>query len=276
MPFEDFHALPDLKALADYILDSLQVSEVKVVVPGEFDPKLIDDPTVAVPVANIEVGNASFSYIRSRANHVLTNVKIRIDKINKDEQLSVADKLQIFREVNRRISIEHKYFNSMTPIRYMSMYEWKISYSEEIDGKTVQRERNYPNSQIDLLEGHWTIIENTFVIRRDLISEIRYLIEVELDKLEDNLANTKYIWQGTEPYELHELIIAIVASDRVKYQKGDENTFVHDILALFGITDNNFALSKSKVLKRVTRSRFLAVLEESLENRGRKKHKDNS
>lgn len=276
MPFENVEEFSDLSKLSNYICESLKVKEVIVQLPGTFDPKLLNDPEALMPVNDIWIGNATFSYIKSRADRVLKSLNKCIEKINQDNQQSFADKLQLFEEVKKGLWYEYQYFNSMNPIRYMSSYEWKINYTEEINGKTVPMEMDFPNSQIDLKAGHWNLIENTFLIRRHLLYEIIYLIDVEIQKLEDELKETKYIWKEKEPYEIHELVLAILASDRVEYVKGNEETFIRDFLSLFGKSDFKFSHSKSKVMKRVTRSRFLSVLEDSLENWGKKKTKDDS
>lgn len=268
-PFEELEDFSDLKSLISHILKSLKVSEVKVVMPAIFDTKLISDPQEILPVYDILVGDATFNYIRYKADYVLSNVKGRIEKVNQNSQLSIADKLQLFEEVKKSIWYDYQYFNSMNPIRYMSSYKWKISFTEEENGKIVSKELDYPNSKIDLKDGHWNMIENTFLIRRHLLYEILYLIDVELQKLKEELADTKYTWLEEGPYEIYELLLSLIASKRVKYVKGDENTFIHDFLYLFGKSDEDFAYSRGKVLDRVHRSQFLLVLEEALKNYGR-------
>lgn len=268
-PFEELEDFPDLKSLINHILKSLKVSEVKVVMPVIFDTKLIHDHKAILPVYDILIGDATFSYIRYSADYVLKNVITRIEKIDQNTLLSFADKLQLFEEVKKSIWLDYQYFNSMNPIRYMSSYKWKISFTEEENGKTVPKELDYPNSKIDLKDGHWNIIENTFLIRRHLLYEILYLIDVELQKCKEELADTKYTWQEKGRYEIYEMLLSLIASKRVEYVKGDENTFVHDFLSLFGKSDENFAYFRGKVLDRVHRSQFLQVLEEALTNYGR-------
>ena len=276
-PFEELDDFPDLKSLMSHILKSLEVTTIKVVLPGIFDTTLIHDPQKILPVYNILIGDATFNYIRYRVEYVLSSIKDRIEKINQNSQLSFTDKLRIFEEVKNWIQKEYKYFNSMNAIRYMSSYQWMISYTEEVDGTAVQKEMNYPNSKIDLRNKHWNIIENSFIIRRDLLSEIHYLVDEEIDKLEEELTETKYGWKSEVwEYQLNEIALSILVSGQLEIIKGTERTFVHDFLAFFSKTDKDFSYYKGKILDRSLprgkyqtrgrRSNFLNTLQESLEN----------
>lgn len=211
-PFETLKDYPDLTSLINCILESIEVNEVKVVLPADFDKSLINHPEVLLPVREILIGNATFNYIRYRAQNILAGIQDRIEKINQDKSLSFSDKVTLFKKVKTDILYHCRYFDSMNPIRYMSAYKWKIVYTVEEDGKTVEKIEDYPNSKIDLQEGHWNIIENSFLIRKHLLYEILYLIDEELQMLEEELADTKYSWKENGRYEIYELIVALIAS----------------------------------------------------------------
>jgi hypothetical protein len=275
-PFEDLKDFKDLKSLSHYIVESIKVKEVKVVLPANFDKKLIHDPTTLVPVGLILVGNASFEYIRFKAAYILENVKVGIEKINQDTTMSLGDKYTEFWEIRRELLLDYQYYDSMNPIRYMSAYTWRISYTEFPDGKPVESVEDYPNSKIELNQGHWNEVENNFHIRRDLLSEILFLINTKMQELEQKLSGIKYSWitNDHEPYEIYELILALLESKRIDFGNGNQETFVHDFLQFFQMSDERFSYYRGKVLDRRQRSKFLPFLEKSLSNYPRGKGKE--
>jgi hypothetical protein len=274
-PFEDLHDFSELKTLTSHILHSLEVKEVKVRMPWGFNAGLHRSPLLPLSVQDILVGDATFGYIKHRAEYVLKNVANRIEKVNGDGSMSFTDKSQLFSDVRKDIAFQYQYFDSMNPVRYMSSYTWKIVYSEAHNGQTVEKEEPCVNSELDLKEWHWNVIENTLLIRRHLLYEILHLVDVELQKIQDRLAETRYVWESKEPYEIYELLLAILASNRVKIEKGDESTFAHDFLAFFHVSEKKLAYSRDKVLKRLKRSQFIPVLEDSLELFGKSSKKSN-
>lgn len=266
-PFEDLHDFSDLNKLTSHILESLRVKDITAYIPSIFDAKLINDPNAILPVHYIVVGNATFQYIRHKADYVISHINKRIRELNQNKELSFTDRLQEYEGVRKNIDYDYRYFDSMNMIRYMSAYEWRISYTEEEEGRTILKEMTYPNSKLELTEGHWNEIEITFSIRRHLLYEILYLIDVEIQKLRTELTGTRYSWVGERPYELYELLAALLASERIKFEKGDRNTFSHDFLSLFSVSGKELAYPMDKVISRKTRSQFLKVLEEALERR---------
>lgn len=275
-PFEDLEDFTDVRELVMYILKSISVSEITAHVPSGLVPRLKEDPDFKLPIRYLVVGNATFNYILGKASYVLTNLKDRMNKLNQDADLSFDEKLEEYQGVRGKTWNDYQYFNSMNPIRYMSQYKWKISYGGIGDDQKEPGEEYVTNSILQLTDGHWTEIENTFLIRRHLLYEILYLIDVEVQKLRDKLAGTKYSWVGEKQYELYELLAALFASERIKFEKGDRYTFAHDFLSLFSLSDKELAYSMDKVMSRKTRSRFLKVLEESLEKRVTKSIKKSS
>jgi hypothetical protein len=266
-PFEQLKDFPDLKSLTRHILESVEVTEVVVRLPDGFDTTLIRAKDVLLPVADILVGNATFNYIRLRAEYIINEVKSRIALINQDDSLSFEDRFSLFKEVQKAILKQYYYFDSMNLIRYMTAYKWRIAYLVEVDGKTEQKVEDFVNSKIDLTEGHWNILDNTFAIRKHLLYEILILIDTEVSNLTERLTETSYKWKGKSPYDMHELALALIKIGRLEIIKGDENTFIHDFLKFFGITDEKLSRSKGKVLDRQQRSQFLIELEEALDRR---------
>jgi len=272
-PFEGLNEFTELKSLTHYIIKSVKVTQVKVLLPSDFDIKLIDDPKALVPVQEILIGNATFNYIRHRAAYVLNNVKERIQKIKKDSALSLADRFNYYKETRQEILDHYKYFEPMNLIHFMSAYQWKIAYNIFENEKFVEKLENYPSSKIDLKEDHWNLLEKTFIIRRDLLNEIVYLLDIEIDELRDAVADTRYIWKTQENYsfEIYELILALMNCGRIEIQKGTAETFIHDFLSFFGQSDKEFSYFRGKVLDRKDRSKFTKILEQSLDKYPRKK-----
>jgi hypothetical protein len=217
-----------------------------------------------LPVANILVGNATFEYIRYRAEYVINEVRSRIALINQNGSLSFEDKFSLYKEVEKAILKDYRYFDTMNPIRYMSSYKWKISYLVENDRKTEEKIENYVNSKINLNENHWNLLDNTFAIRRNLLYEVLVLIDREVADLTERLTETSYGWDPKSPYEMQELALALLSIGRLQIRKGDEATFIRDFLAFFGITDEKFSRSRGKVLDRLNPALFLSELEEAL------------
>jgi len=267
-PFEDLHDFTDLKTLVAHILTATRVKAVKVPMPGDFDHKLIHDPDAILPVGELLVGDATFSYIRYRAKYIITKVKECISKINDDKLLSYADKFQLFNGIKRDMLVDFRHFDTRNPIRYMSEYEWMIVVHKEVEGKYTQEEHSYPSTKLDLNAEHWNILENTFAIRRHLLYEIICLLNEELEKLSQELSETKYEWIGSD-LEIHELIQAINASKKIQIIRGDEKSFVHELLALLGKSDSRYSYFKGKILDRDVRSQFLPILTKGLEDYGK-------
>ena len=281
-PFESLQDFGDLKSLVMHVIESTNIKEVVAILPHNLERKLIDDPAAILPVLDIIVGRATFPYIRHRADYVIAEIKDRIKKVNQDDGLSFEDKFQIFKDAKKLLWHDYQYFDSMNLIRYMSDYEWKIRYSIEIDGQINQEDHNYPSSKLDLNEVHWTNVERSFVIRRHLLFEIIFLIDVEIRRLEEELQETKYTWASEKwEYELYEILLAILISNRVEVIKGSEETFVVDFLRLFNKTDKDFVYYRGKILDRGkprgknrtigTRSLFLKSLQQYLEAYGKPK-----
>ncbi len=268
-PFEELNDFPSLRELAGHIVSSLEVKKITVLVPQSFDVKLIHDPDTLVPVFDILVGDATFNYIIYKAEYVLNNVKSRIERINANIELSYEDKFKLYNEVKKNIIHHYQYFNSMNPIRYMSSFKWKVRYSEEKDGKVTDHELDYVVSKIDLKKGHWNFLENTLLIRRHMLYEILNLIDVEIEKMIEELSDTKYEWKEKGSFEIYELLLALLASGRVDFVRGDERTFIRDFLSLFSLNDQKYAYSKGKVLDRETRTMFLQELSDALEKHGK-------
>ena len=86
-PFVELEEFDNLSSLAKHIITSVEVQEVRVIIPNEFDVTLIHDPMQIVPVQEIIVGDATLEYIRFKAFYIIENVKSRINKIKQDHQL---------------------------------------------------------------------------------------------------------------------------------------------------------------------------------------------
>lgn len=268
-PFEDLEDFTDIRELVMHILKSISVSEITAHVPSGLVPRLKEDPDFKLPIRYLVVGNATFNYILGKASYVLTNLKDRMNKLNQDADLSYDEKLKEYQDVRGKIWNDYQYFNSMNPIRYMSQYKWKISYGGIGEDQKEPGDEYVTNSILQLTDGHWTEIENTFLIRRHFLYEILYLIDEEIQKIQTQLTDTRYSWAGKERYEIYELVVALLASNRVKIERGDENTFVHEFLSLFGVSDDGYVVARNKVLNRTHRSIFLTDMEVAFENYGR-------
>lgn len=268
-PYIPFHGLKEFKTLEtliSHILHSLDVSQIKIVLPGDFDTTRINDPKLLVPVYDILVGDANFNYILQQAAQVIEHVKERIKKLNKKPER--ADKLLIYKKIHKSLTKSHTYFNSMNPIRYMSNCEWMISYSAYVNGKHELVEMVYPNSKMDLQTEHWNIIENNFIIRRQFVEELLYMVTFEIETINESLVETQYEWKGENQYEIHELLLAIIASNRVQFIKGDVQTFSHNFLKMFGLQPKNIPYLRGKVMDRKNRAIFIPKLEKYLQEYG--------
>lgn len=266
---DDLEHFTGLKQLVIHILKSVEIKKVTVYLPSGFDIKLIDDPLVILPVNYIEVSNVTYNYVFYRAEKVLNNVKRQIEKLNDSIELSFDDKVEEYREIKRIVTQSYQYYDSMNPIRYMSNYHWQIRFMDVIDGKQDYVTIQYPNSKINLSNEHWNIVEKTFLIIRHLHYEILCLVDDEIQKLNDQLDRNNYSWEGKDTYEIYELIVALIASDRIKIAGGGEYTFVHDFLSFFGLSDSQYLKAKGKVLNRKKRSIFMTDLEKALEKYGK-------
>lgn len=264
-PFEHLEDFTDIRKLVIHILQSIHVKEITAHVPSGVKKTLFKDPNYKLKIRYIVVGNASFNYILHRSEYLLSHLNDRIDKLNKNRDLSFDDKLKEYQDIRKSIWHEYQYFDSMNPIRYMSQYRWKISYMKIVKGQPTTHEENIANSLLDLNKGHWNEIENTFLIRRHLLYEILYLIDEEIQKIQTQLTDTRYSWDGKERYEIYELVVALLASNRVKIERGDENTFVHESLSLFGVSDDGYVVARNKILNRKQRSSFLTQMEDAFE-----------
>jgi hypothetical protein len=140
-----------------------------------------------------------------------------------------------------------------------------ISYTQYINGKHQTTEIEYPNSKMDLHNEHWNIIENNFIIRRQMVEELLYLVATEIDTINESLLSTQYKWESEDEYEIHELLQAIIASNRVRFIKGDVQTFSFDFLRLVGLQPERIAYYRDKVMNRKKRAIFLSKLEKQLE-----------
>jgi len=264
---DDLEHFTGLKQLVIHILKSVEIKKVTVYLPSGFDIKLIDDPFVILPVNYIEVSNVTYNYVFYSAEKVLNNVKRQIEKLNDNIELSFDDKMQEYREIKKIVTQSYQYYDSMNPIRYMSNYHWQIRFMDVIDGKQDFVTIQYPNSKINLSNEHWNIVEKTFLIIRHLHYEILCLVDDELQKLNDRLDGNNYSWVGKDPYEIYELILALIASEKIEITGGDEYTFVHDFLSFFGLSDSQYPRAKGKVLDRRHRTIFLTELEEACKRR---------
>jgi hypothetical protein len=269
-PFEELNDFHDLNLLVNHILNSLKVEAVNVQMPPNFDKKLIYDPDAILPVPSLLEGNATFSYILHRSEHILEVVKKRIKEVNENSSLSIADKFQFFEEIRKNIVFQHKYFDTMNPIRYMSAFEWRIVYTEEQGGKLKDVEMKYPNTKLDLKIEHWNQLDYTFRIRGHLLKEIIFFIDVEIDRIKEELKNTKYTWEGASwEYDICEIVLSLIASKKVNIEKGSERSFIHDFMEFFGKSDNKFSYYKGKIMGRDNRPKFLLELQTSLQNCGK-------
>lgn len=273
-PFEVLEDFEDLRKLVSHVLESLEVKIVKVRMPFGFIYSKIRNPLLLLPVTDILVGDATYEYIKHRAEYILDNTVKRIEKINTDKSLSFADKFELFTDIRKSIEWHYRYYDSMNPVRYMSAFKWKIVYSETENDVTVEKEQSCVNSELDIKDWQWNVLENNLLIRRHLLYEIIYLLDVELEKLQSKLSGNKYTWESKEPYEIYELLYALLASKRIDLGKGNENTFAHDFLAFFGVSDLKLAYKKDKVMSRGTKSQFLPILMEAFEKSGPQKIKN--
>jgi hypothetical protein len=268
-PYIPFHGLKEFKTLEtlnSHILHSLNVSQIKIVLPGDFDVTRLHDPELLVPVYDILVGDANFNYILQQAAQVIEHVKDRINKLNKKPE--PADKLLIYKKLHRSLTKSHKYFNSMNPIRYMSNCKWMISYSKYVNGKHQPVEIVYPNSKMDLHAEHWNIIESNFIIRRQLVEELLYLVTTEIETINESLVANQYKWEGENQYEIYELLLAIIASNRVKFIKGDVHTFSYEFFKMLGLQPADIPYLRGKVMDRKNRAIFIPKLEKYLQEYG--------
>lgn len=273
-PYNPFHGLKEFKTLEtlnSHILHSLNVSQIKIVLPSEFDVTRIHDPEFLVPVYDILVGDANFNYILQQAAQIIEHVKDRINKLNKKPE--PADKLLIYKKIHRNLTKSHKYFNSMNPIRYMSNCKWMISYNQYVNGQFQTTEIEYPNSKMDLRNEHWNIIENNFIIRRQMVEELLYLVSTEIDNINESLDATQYKWEGENQYEIYELLLAIIASNRVKFIKGNVHTFSYEFFKMLGLQPSDNSYLKGKVLDRKNRAIFIPKLEKYLQEYGISRNK---
>jgi hypothetical protein len=264
IPFEHVKDQKDLKTFIAYILNEIKVEEVRAFMPKDFDTKLIYDPKAILDVVRIEIGKVSFENIRMDSMIIMDAFRAHVNKVKANDALGEHDKFEIYSEVHAWMYNEYGFFNSMNPFRYMSSFSWKIIFNEG--------EEDYMISKLSLTNEQWNYLENSMIIRRQLLDEFLYWVNGEMDDIRSRFAKpTKYSWRGNQKeYELHELILALIAGNRINIEKGDEKTFVNEFLALFGESDKDYPYYRDKILSRAKRATFLKSLAESLDTYKRK------
>lgn len=267
IPFEHVKEQKDLKTFIAYILSEIKVEEVRAFMPKDFNTKLIYDPKAILEVVRIEIGKVSFENIRMDSMIIMDAFRAHVNKVKASEGLGEHDKFEIYAEVHAWMLNEYGFYNSMNPFRYMTSFGWKIVFDEG--------QEDYVISKLNLTNEQWNYLENSMVIRRQLLFEFIYWLELEMDSIRNQLGRTtKYSWKGKQKeYELHELIIALIVGNRINIEKGDEKTFVNEFLGLFGQSDKDYPYYRDKILARAKRSMFLRGLAESLDSYKRKDRK---
>lgn len=267
-PFEDLTDFKMLSKFIVHILNSIKIEEISVIPPSGFDENQLRDPRSIIPIREILVGHATYNYIEYKAPNLFIHLENLVAAINQDESLSIADRKNLFKDVLFNIQTDYPQFDSRNKLKYSTDVRWKVKYSKEQSGRMIELSEDYPASKLALSDAHWAYIDNTIAIRKTLLDDISFKITQQVESIETNLSRVKYTWQSNDRYDVYELLYAIISSNKVDFGDGNEHTFAHHFLALFGKDDKDLATIKRTVLKRKN-LKLLGEMADSLERYAR-------